>query len=95
MIIVDLEGWNLGHLTMRHLRYVRAFVARYLCVFVCLLSVLGEFETFVCMFFVYRERERTRARESEKNTTLLHVMSAVVKSEHSFQVCMYVYICVC
>jgi hypothetical protein len=49
VIIVDLEGWNLGHLTMRHLRYVRAFVARYLCVFVCLLSVLGEFEIFVCM----------------------------------------------
>jgi hypothetical protein len=69
VIIVDLEGWNLGHLTMRHLRYVRAFVARYLCVFVCLLSVLGEFEIFVCMFFVYREREseRARAREREKH----------------------------
>jgi hypothetical protein len=94
VIIVDLEGWNLGHLTMRHLRYVRAFVARYLCVFVCLPSVLGEFEIFVGMFFVYRERESARARERE-TPTLLHSMFAVVKSEHSFQVCMYVYICVC
>jgi len=28
VIVVDLEGWNLGHLNMRHVRYVRAFVER-------------------------------------------------------------------
>ena len=28
VIVVDLDGWNLGHLNMRHLRYVRAFVDR-------------------------------------------------------------------
>ena len=28
VIVVDLNGWNLGHLNMRHLRYVRAFVDR-------------------------------------------------------------------
>ena len=56
--------------------------------------MLGEFEIFVFMFFVYREGESESERERE-TPTLLHVMSAVVKSEHSFQVCMYVYLCVC
>jgi hypothetical protein len=36
VIVVDLNGWNLGHLNMRHLRYVRAFVDRISVGIVCM-----------------------------------------------------------